>query len=485
MPDGGAATGKRTIMIEPRLQTDLLWTDNVKLQRDGASDFVTTVRPGVRFAADGDRVKAQVDYSLGRILNAQNQSLNRSQNALRATGKVEAVENLAFIDFSGSISQESISAFGPQTDNDASFNSNRTEVSTFRIAPYLQGMVGQWALYTARYSRQTTHTKSDVAPSQNVEDVSAQLRSASGQTALTWTVDASRQNISGSQGIAYRSDRLRGVVGYPVTPQLVLSVIPGRESNNFVSADTQSANTLGGSVDWRPSDRTHFSGLLEKRFFGRAYQIRFEHRTPRTAWRLSNSRDVSTSPSMSGTQDLGPLYDLLFLQFSSIQPDPVLRAQLVESYMQANGLDRNAQVRLGFLSSGVSLSQRRDLSFTLLGQRGTLSFLAAQSRTSKLSQFTTTLDDLTNSSTVRQRSLSMVYSHRLTPQSSLSATVSHLRTEGDLASQHSTLKSLNVSVSTRLGLRTTASFGLRRAIFDNESSPYTESAVLAGVNVRF
>ena len=466
------------------MQTDLLWTDNVSLRGDKAADFVATVQPGIRLAANGDRLKASVDYSLSRYLHARDRSLDRNQNSLRADGKYEAIENFAFLDVAGSISQETISAFGPQSSSDANSNLNRTEVSTFRVSPYVRGKLGQWANYGVRYSRQTSHSKAQTAPSQNSEELSAQLNGEAGR-ALGWSIDLSRQDIDNSSGLSYQSDRLRAVLSHAISPQWVVAVIPGREANNFATTEKESHNTFGISLDWAPSDRTKLKSLVEKRFFGRAYQLNFEHRTQRTAWRLSNSRDVSATPDLSGALNRGPLYELLFFQFASIEPDPVRRAQLVDSYMLANGMDRNTQVRVGFLSSSATLSHRQDLSFTLLGQRDTLSFVGTQSRNSRLSQFTTELDDLSSSSVVRQRGLSLVYSRRLTPLSTLSATASHLRSDGDLGNQHSTLKSLNLSVSTRLGVRTSASLGLRRAIYDTDVTPYSESAVLAGLTVQF
>ena len=485
---GAAVPEKRFLSLVPRLTIDGLWTDNIRLQSSAAktSDFVTTVTPGIRFLADGDRLKASVDYSLSRLIHAREQSLDRNQNTLNALGAYELAENFAFVDFSGTIAQQTISAFGPRSDNNTAFNANRTEVATYRLSPYVRGQFGDWASYQARYSRVSSRSKSAAASDYDMDELSAMLNSGSQQRAFSWSLDVNRQSLDYSNGRSFKSDRIRAFLTYPFTPQLSLSLIPGWESNNYASQDKESRTTIGGRVNWAVSDRTQLSALLEQRFFGRAYSFTFEHRTPRTAWRASASRDASITPNQVGNASLGPLYDLLFFQFSSIEPDPVRRAQLVQSYLIANGLNGNTNVDLGFLTSAVSLAQRQDLSFTLLGRRDTLTFLLSQSENSRLLQSSGGLDDLGNSMFVRQRGFSIVYSHRLTPSSTLNVLAGHTRSSGDAASQlRSTLKSLNISLSTQLGQHTSATVGVRRAISDNTLSSYTETAVRGGVTVQF
>lgn len=485
---GGAIEDKRFLAIVPRLSVEGEWSDNIRLQSGErkTSDFVTTVRPGIRFVADGDRLKASVDYSLGRLFHARDQSLDRNQNTLDAIGSYELAENFAFVDFSGTISQQTISAFGQRSDNDVAFNANRTEVSTYRLSPYVRGQFGDWANYQARYSRVTSRTKSGSAFDYDMDEVSAVLSGTSQQRSLNWSLDANHQTLDYANGRSFESDRVRAFLTYPFTPQLSLSLIPGWESNNYASQEKDSRATIGGKADWAVSDRTHISALLEKRFFGRAYSFSFEHRTPRTAWRASDSRDASVSPNQLGSVSLGPLYDLLFFQFSSIEPDPGRRAQLVQSFLLANGLDGRTNVDQGFLTSAVSLARRQDLSFTLLGLRNTLTFLASRSENSRLLQDVGGADDLGNSMFVRQNGFSIVYSHRLTPLSTLTVLAAQTKSSGEATStQGIKLKSLNVSLSTQLGKHTSGTLGLRRSISNGSLFSYTESAVRGGLSVQF
>ena len=88
-------------------------------------------------------------------------------------------------------------------------------------------------------------------------------------------------------------------------------------------------------------------------------------------------------------------------------------------------------------------------------------------------------------SQVRQRGLHVDVSHRLTPLSSISFIVSTQRTQGDLASQESTLNSLSTTWSTRTGPRSTLSAGARWVDFDSNAQPYVERALFANLRLQF
>ncbi|WP_162243833.1 TIGR03016 family PEP-CTERM system-associated outer membrane protein [Pseudorhodoferax sp. Leaf274] len=484
----GVQGNRRLMSFVPSLALESTWTDNV--QAGGgtgrASDIVTTVRPGLRFTAEGDRLKANVDYSLTRLVYARNSSLDQNQNALQATGSLEMAENFAFLDFNGNISQQTISAFGTRSGSDLTDNANRTEAAMYRLSPYVRGQLGDWAQYQARYARSIFRAKSSVvAADYDMDDVSVQLTGSNQQRVIAWSLDVNHQRQDYASGRSYASDRVRAFLTHPFTPQLSFSLIPGWESNNYVSQEKEGHTTFGGQVQWAISDRTNLSALLERRFFGQAHSVSFEHRTPRTAWRFSDSRDTTTM-NQNGTVGLGSLYDLYFFQFASIEPDATRRAQLVNAFLLANGLNGSTRVDLGFLTSAVSLSRRQDASFTLIGVRDTLSFLASQSETSGLSQINTGNDDLSSSSYVRQHGFSITYSRRLTPLSTLNILASTTRARGQNATaQSSELRSLGINMSTRLGQYTTGSVGVRRSVSSNSAFSYSESALHGGLSFQF
>lgn len=476
---------RRTVSVVPRVSITETLTDNVRLTNTGQqSEQITQISPGIRISGEGSRLKGYFDYSVSEILYAQNSSPSRSQNALNTFGTLEVVQNWAFLDFNGSISQQAISAFGTQSSDNASINANRAEVSSYRLSPYVRGRLSDVADYEARYSRVVTNGDTALASGVTTVDGVVRISGDSSFGNLGWSADASQHSIDYSSGRATESDRLKFGLSYSITPQLSVLASAGHEANNYTSVAKQSYGTSGFGVNWYPSETTRLSAFREQRSFGEAHSLSFEHRTPRTVWKFTDSKDVLATPNRTGTVSLGSIYDLLYSQFASLEPDPTARAQLVNAFLQVNSISPNATVTSNFLTSAASLRRRQDLSFALLGVRDTVIFLATRMETSRLDTLSLGLDDLSNSSLVRQRGISVNYSHRLTPDYSLGVLVSQQNTSGALSLQDTTLRLINVNITGKVGKQTTMSVGVRRAV-SSSTAPYAETAVIGRLNVQF
>ena len=165
------------------------------------------------------------------------------------------------------------------------------------------------------------------------------------------------------------------------------------------------------------------------------------------------------------------------------------RSAYVNALLLNSGISPVAQMQGGFLSSGVSLQKRRELSFALLGVRNTVTFAATQSDSGNLSQGSgsgvTTGTDFANVNNVRQDGVSMNWSHKLTGLSTLTGSAAHLRSKGrggaSLATDE-TMYSLNFL--TQLGPKTHAGLGARRVMTDGSTS-YTENALTGSLSHQF
>jgi len=480
-----AAWGQVT--VTPRVTVTETITDNVRLDTHNLqSEQVTEITPGIRIKIAGSRLKTYFDLGLNKVVYAQGTSPNRSQiqNSLNTFGTFEAVDNWAFVAFSGTVSQQAVSALGTQSASNTSVNANQAEVSNYRISPYLRGRLFHAADYEARYSR--TITRSDAVAASDVDsaDTSVKLSGNSAFRNLGWSTDASRQTISYSEGRNTESDRFNFGLTYTLTPQFNVSASAGREANNFTTLEKESSSTHIVGLNWRPSELTRLSATRIRRPFGDAHNVSFEHRSALTVWRFTDSRDVTTTPSQTGFGSIGAVYDLLFSQFASIEPDPIARAALVDAYLQANGIAPSANVVSSFLSSALSLQRSQNLSFSLLGKRSTVTFVATRTESNRLDTLATSVDDLATSSKIRQQGFNINFSHRLTPDYSLGALWSQQKTSGDANTQDTRLRSANLNLTGRIGKRITAVVGLRRVVFDGQA-PYTENALTGNLNVQF
>lgn len=477
----------RSISIVPRLSVTESLTNNAFLTANARkSELITEISPGIQISSNSGRIRGFLDYSLRNLIYAQNADARTFQNALNSFVTVEAVSNWAYLDLNGNISQQAISAFGAQSPSNLNSNPNRTESRTFRLSPYLRGKLSSFADYEARYSLTTNRNESSLASNVTSNEVLVKVRGQSTSASLGWSLDANRQSTTYAAGRKTDADSAIGNLSYAINPQLNLSFSGGKEANNYTTVNTKSSFTSGLGFVWIPSDVTRLSASRQNRSFGSSHSISVEHRTGRTAWRFNDSKDVSTIPSQSGSVGLGSLYDLVFSQFAAREPDPILRASQVNDFLQVNGLNPSATVVSSFLTSAVSLQRRQDLSFVILGVRDTVTFSLNRSEGYRLDSIVgSSSDDLSNAVAVRQRGLSVNYAHRLTPDTSLNVIASTQKSADSQGAQSNSTKSLNVSVSTKLGTQSKAVLGARRVVFESPTSPYTESAVTGTLNVQF
>jgi uncharacterized protein (PEP-CTERM system associated) len=482
--EAGATTPRLTVV--PRISVSERYTSNVFLSSSGAkSELVTQISPGISIRSNTARLKGTFDYSLNELIYARGTSGRQSQNALNSALLLEAVDGFAFVDFSGSISQQSISALGTPSSANSSLNGNSTETSTFRLSPYLKGNIAGIADYVLRYGWTTTQSAAATASDIRTTDASALLNGAFGGGPLSWNAGLSSQDVKYSLGRTVQSDRLNGGLTYTFTPQFSTSLLVSRESNNYTSAAKQSHGSTGLAMNWQPSDRTTIAAQIENRSFGQSHNISISHRTARTAWRFSDSKDVSNSPVQSGQTTLGSLSDLLYSQFSALEPDPLKRAELVNRFMQDNGMNADSRVISNFLSSNVSLQRRQEASFALLGVRDTITFVMNRGSNSNLGTFVTAFDDLSTNSVVHQNGFSVLYSHRLTQDASMNVLASRQSTSASGGAGGTSLRAVDISLSSRLGRKMSGSIGARRVFFDSATNPYTETAVTGNLNVQF
>jgi uncharacterized protein (PEP-CTERM system associated) len=476
----------RAFEVKPRLSLSETWTNKVQAGNvGGSSDQITEITPGVQIRAESSRLQGYLDYALSKLHYAQNQNSDRLQNSLNAYGTFEAIEQFFFIDVSATIAQQSVSALGTQSVIESSINSNQTEVANWRVSPRIQGRLANLANYEARWSRTLVDSKSDLRSGLGQTDGLLRLSGDTPIQGLGWTLDSSRQRVDFSEGRTTEADLHLLGLGYLLTPQFSLSANMGVESSNYASEVKESFTSRGLGFSWRPTDRTTMTGMTDQRSFGRTHRLDFAHRTGRTAWKLSDAQSTSATPRQSLLGSIGSVYDILFSQFASIEPNPTARAQLVNAYLQINNLNPNTRVITPFLSAAQTLSRQQDVLFALLGVRSTLTFMASQTKSQRLDTLSLAVDDYSTQSQIKQQGLSINFSHRLKPDMSISALGSFQKSGGadGSAGERTSLLSLNLTQS--LAKNSTISSTWRHLKTHGVSAPSRETALTFNINVLF
>ena len=86
---------------------------------------------------------------------------------------------------------------------------------------------------------------------------------------------------------------------------------------------------------------------------------------------------------------------------------------------------------------------------------------------------------------MRLSSVALDVSHRLTPLASVSLLLSAQQGRGTLALQDNRQRQMSLTYSTRLTPQSTLSAGGRRSMYQTGLSAYAESAVFASYGIRF
>lgn len=471
------------LWFEPRVTVRHTVTNNAKLDATQQSDQLTELMPGFRLVSDTARIKGYADYTLRYAHYARNSAPDKIWHNLFARGTVEAVEKHAFVDLGGIVTLQPISAFG-STGGYSPASSNMTQTSTFRVSPYLRGNFSDGLDYEARYALTDTRYDTGARSNVSVQDWLLHLgRRPIGQM-WSWGVDATQQNADYSNGRNIDTTAVRGRLSYSPMPQLRLAVIGGFESTNQLSLTKKSHDITGFGVDWRPSDRSRVSLERESRYFGESHNARFEYRTAQTVWRYTDKRGIVTG---LGAQlgSMGPLSDLLDGFYSRTEPNPIRRAQLVQSEIARLGLPADMQVFPDFLTSSSTLRRLQQLSFALLGQRSTLTLLVMRSDSRLLDNSLLSGDDFSTNSRIRQHGWNLMLGHRLTPNASLSASFGETRSVGSIPGLETRTRPFIVGWNTLVARRTNVGIQLRRVLSDGNVSRYSESAIMGLVTHRF
>nr|WP_316639040.1 TIGR03016 family PEP-CTERM system-associated outer membrane protein [uncultured Roseateles sp.] len=484
------AAAPRSYALTPRLSTTATVTNNISHLGEGVVDgaLVIQLSPGLRFSSNAGRLRGFVDYALSGVSYIKSPVRGEFQNALTAALTAEAVENWAYVDFSSSITQQAISAFGPQTVGNGLGDVNRAEVWSANLSPNVRGNLGNVARYNARLNLGMTNTRKSALADAHNSALQLSVGGLSGRSLLNWSLESSLQRQTFKLGRHTENDSARGVLQFAAHDDLQLIANAGVESNNLQSSGREQHSTYGLGLNWTPTERTKLSMQRDHRFFGEAHSISFEHRMARSIWRFTDSKDVSNNTGQSGgtsSSSPGTNYELYYGLYASLVPDPVQRQAYVLDYLRSVGLNPSASPVGGFLSSAVSVVRRRELSLALTGVRDTVTILATRTENRRLDSLSQVQDDLSNSARVSQTGLIFSLSHRLTPQASANLTLSQQKTAGVLATQSSTMRSILANWSASLGARTSLSLGARYVVFKATVNPYNEKALFANLNRQF
>lgn len=480
---GAAFAQSAGLRVQPRISVTQTWTDNLSLN-DAAKDaaLITILAPGINISSSAGRLRGSLDYSLNGLIYAKTDRANDTSQTLAATGTLELIERRLFVDARASYGQQQQSAFGQQSSTENAIrNPNSSDVATASMTPRLLGRLSNIASYEVSGNLTQTEVKDSITGDSRSMYFSARTDGLA-KGPLTWWALASAQQLSYDAGTDNTRSSATGGLRYRPDVDLMFSGNAGVERNDLLTGAKKARATYGLNALWTPSPRTSLQGDYQSHDYGNSHTISLSHRFQRSSIRFSDSSSVTQG--LGGQAAQMSNYDLFFFQFESQEPDPVKRDLLVRQFLQATGLSPTAVVNTGFASSAPSLQRRQELSGSWAGLRTTVTATLSQSRNSRIGGQVPGSGDLSQSSGVTERNASANLAYRLTPMSSTNLSVSERQVRGDLATQSSTLRTINASWNGRLGQRGSVTLGARYSLFEG-LLPYRENAVFATLVHQF
>jgi uncharacterized protein (PEP-CTERM system associated) len=454
---------------------------NTSGQRDVASSNVAILqlKPGFEAYSRSGRLRGSAIYFADANVRSDENTKLRWQNSLNSVGSAELVPSLMYVDGRASVAQTTRFAQGQQTTaRGQSLVDNVVEVGTVSLSPYLRGGLGGVAKYEARWTGEATNVRKSVLGDFTNNGVLLRLTSARA-TGLGWLLEGTKKQTVFRAGRTTDEDRVIAGVSLTPQPDLSVGVRGGRENANVADVDRTSFTNWGGNLQWNPSRRTAVSIDYDKRYFGQAYRATLEYRSGLSSFQLNASRN--TSNNQIDTGGVITLYDLLYLRYATLLPDPVAREAFVREQLRAANLDPNTVASGGFVSSGVSVLRTTEMGWVYTGRRTTYAVQAFATDTSSLGAV---VANLNNNVDLRQTGLNATAVHRLTPTAAGTLGFSLLRTQGKTGGA-TILQNFSVRAIDNINRYTTLSLGARYSIFDSPNEPYREAALSAILVMRF
>ena len=462
------------------------YSNNLQLSSTNRqSGGISSLNGNLSLIADGKHLNGFLVYDPSAMFYSSGGG-NQWLNALSSQGTYEAFDQRFFLDEAASVTHQSISAFSTQSAVLGTTNSNLTEVATLRVTPRVVTRVGSDMVFNAQVTEGVTRSKGTSLGDQNYTNYTVSLADSHKDAKAGWSVNYAedRTEYTRNSGATQQAERLYAALMFRPDPDVSLAARAGKERDNYLTVNPETSNTYGFDANWTPSPRTQVTSSWDSHEYGNSYELKAQYRMQRSIFSLSDSRAVNVNGTTQ-TSLQQTYFSLFYALYANSVPDPAQRTNFVNTLLASMGLNPNAPAVGGFLAGGLTMSHQVTAAYTLQGKRDTFTGMVFSNTTSTLAPAGIESGDLSVSSFVRQRGVNLNLTHQMSAQTSAVINALYQHADGSTADLSNTLKSLTASLSTKLGVRTDASVGLRRTEFESSLQPYTENALYGSIQRRF
>lgn len=481
----------------PTLELRETYTDNVALEREelAQGQFVTEITPGFLLAHRGPRLTLRGTFQLQYFAMQDKDISGTNRSARRAQGdaKAKLIDDLLYLDASGSISQQGVSPFGPQARDNAYSSLNRAEITGWRISPYLTQRYGSFAKAELRYTRDSVSGERTGLNDTEGNTIALNASSGAAFRTLGWNATYTHQDVKAKFDRSYASETSAINALYKYSPRLTLRAGVGYDSYDYQAlGGVNSGKSWTAGLAWSPSRRTSLNASIGQRYFGPSRSFSLLHRSRRSVWNIDYSDTVSTTRSnflLPQTVDTATLLDGLF---SPTIADPVERQRAVEAYMREAGLPPSLDNSINFFTNRYSLQKQLRGSVALRGARSSAVFNLYHIRRDALSVRETDgplvgSNLFTINDNVTQKGGSMQLTWRATGRTNLNLTADASDQQSRAIVQGTSTRSLRFALRHKLPAGAVASLEMRRvqgSTLVQNGRNYRENAIAAALSLQ-
>lgn len=492
-----AGTARADWRFTPTLDLRATLTDNVALQDEhrARSRFVMEIAPGFLLTHSGSRLVASAAWQeqLFLIAGGRPPGTRRSARYLRAEARARLVERFLYLDASADIAQQPISVFGPVTMQPRYASSNRAEVKSWRISPYLSHRFGTLATSELRYTRDHVDAGGSGLGNSEGDTLSARLDSGSAFPDAGWSLQLRRQAIRDAVAPETRMDSASAAVRYRLTRTLSLTVGAGYDSYDYQAlGGSNSGPAWNVGMLWSPGPRTRIQAGTGRKFYGPSHTLSASHRTRHSVWGLNYGDQVAstrTNVFIPATFDTAGTLDRLFRPAYS---DPDQRALAVQALIRQAGLPPALAENINFFSNRYSL--QKTLRASLAVRKGRSSAVASAYRQRRDMLSTRESDSILlgnspdpSADKVSLRGVNATLIYALSPRTSVQLAADATRSASRVTQARASTGMLRLQLRHKLSSNTSAMIEWRR-INGNTAvlggTRYTENALAVAVSMQ-
>ena len=307
------------VTFEPSLELSETYTDNVNRSKDlGEEDYITDVTPGFALQADGNRLSANLGFTVQNLFHVKDSSRNDQYHKLEADASAELISDFAFLNLEARDSKQKTSPLGGIAQDNLN-TADTAEVSVWTINPHFKKRFGGKAEGSASYSYKQTQNDGLEVSNAETETVNIGLKSGPSLQRMTWSLDYSQKTIERSETGNNSEESSKAEAAYRVYEKLAVLFQAGDERSDLSTFQDGSYYALGismipsstlqfdlywgtrlesASVSWAPTRRSALNLVLQRKKTGlnpgQVLTGTLQLKGRRVTWRAEYSEDEAS-----------------------------------------------------------------------------------------------------------------------------------------------------------------------------------------------